>query len=217
MDNGTISYPVKFIGKRKNGKHSLERPDVDGKSAGDPENSHEGLRKETAGGLRYCHVRINDNTSKTLETTAFLYGLIEILLEKGLLTEEDSGIGLMYQDPEYDKYNFEHESYVDCEDCLQVCKALCCRFPFALSRQDVEEGTIKWDFSRPYLIAHGEDGYCVHLDRETCYCTVREHRPVPCRGFDCRQDKNWKVWLDFENKILNEALVDKLNKENNHP
>jgi len=30
----------------------------------------------------------------------------------------------------------------------------------------VEEGVIRWEFGRPYLIAHGAVGYCVHLDRE---------------------------------------------------
>ena len=51
---------------------------------------------------------------------------------------------------------------------------------------DVEEGIIRWEFGRPYFIAHGEDGYCVHMDRNIYKCTVREHRTVPCRGFNCR-------------------------------
>ena len=185
---------------------------------------YERLRQETAHGLRYCHTRINANTGKALEVASFLYAMIEILVEKGLLTIaelderkskvaerlvqkfKESGLGLMYQDPEYDKYAFEHESHVDCENRLHACKAMCCKFPFALSQQDIEEGIIKWDFDRPYLIAHGEDGYCVHLDRETFECTVREHRPVPCRGFDCRDNERWKVWEDFEKQIINPEL-----------
>ena len=55
-------------------------------------------------------------------------------------------------------------------------------FLLLLSRQDVEEGVIRWEFGRPYLIAHGAGGYCVHLDRESYRCTVWEQRPVPCRG-----------------------------------
>jgi hypothetical protein len=27
---------------------------------------------------------------------------------------------------------------------------------------------------------------------------------VPCRGFDCRNDK--RIWLDFENKVINPEL-----------
>ncbi len=193
---------------------------------------YERLRQETARGLRYCHTRINANTSKSLEVASFLYAMIEILVEKGVLTLaelderkqkvaerlvqkfKDSGLGLMYQDPEYDKYTFEHASHVDCENRVSACQAMCCKFPFALSQQDIDEGLIQWDFGRPYLIAHGEDGYCVHLDRETFECTVREHRPVPCRGFDCRDNERWKVWEDFEGKVINTKLRDSLENGN---
>ncbi len=192
-------------------------------------NGHSNLVHEIAKGLQYCHTRINDNTSKTLESTSFLYSLIELLNEKSLLTIEElderkkqvatrlvknfteSGLGLMYQDPEYDKYTFKDEACVDCLSRQPICKAICCKFPFALSKQDVEEGIIRWDFGRPYLIGHDDDGYCVHLDREKFQCTVRDQRPVPCRGFDCSNNEKWKVWLDFGNKILNQELVESLN------
>ena len=188
-------------------------------------NSHDSLLQEVATGLLYSHTRINLNTSKTVEVSSFLYALIELLNEKGLLNIEEldkrkkevakrlvkkfteSGIGLKYQDPEYDKYTFEYESEVDCLDRLPICKAICCKFPFALSRQDVEEGIICWDFGQPYMIAHGEDGYCVHLNRETYQCAVRENRPVPCRGFNCINNKKWKVWVDFKNKVINSELI----------
>lgn len=182
------------------------------------------LLTEVARGLRYSHIRINANTHKALETSSFLYALIEILNEKELLTIAElderkkqvaerlvqkfveTGIGLMYQDPEYDKYTFEHEAHVDCLNRLPICKAICCKFPFALSKQDVQEGIIRWEFSKPYLIAHSEDGYCVHLDRETCQCTVRDQRPVPCRGFDCRDNEKWQVWQDYEQNIIDENI-----------
>ncbi|MCD4737584.1 MAG: YkgJ family cysteine cluster protein [Bacteroidales bacterium] len=189
------------------------------------------LEKELARGLLYTHTRINTNTTKTLEAASFLYALIEILNEKGLFSIEElderkkqiaqrlvnkfveSGIGLMYQDPEYDKYTFKDESRVDCLSRLDICKGVCCKLPFALSKQDVEEGIIRWEFGRPYLIAHGTDGYCVHMDRETYKCTVREHRTVPCRGFDCQDNEKWKVWLDFEKKIINPELMENIEKE----
>ncbi len=183
------------------------------------------IDNDLSSGLLYTHSCFNFNTAKTLEASSFLYALIEILNEKGIITIEElderkrqvatrlvkkfteSGIGLMYQDPEYDKYSFEHESYVDCHSRLPVCKALCCKFPFALSRQDVEEGMIRWDFGRPYLIAHDTDGYCVHRNSTTFECKVYEHRPVPCKGFDCKDDKKWKVWLDYEKNIVNPDLL----------
>lgn len=190
------------------------------------------IHKDLSSGLIYTHSRINANTNKNLEAASFLYALIEILNEKGLLTIEelderkkqvakrlvnrfvDSGLGLMYQDPEYDKYSFDQEAQVNCESRLDKCKAVCCKLPFALSRQDVEEGVIRWEFGRPYLIAHGDDGYCVHMDRNTYKCTVREYRTVPCRGFDCKDNEKWKIWIDYEQKIIDPELIQKIDRDN---
>ncbi len=36
-------------------------------------------------------------------------------------------------------------------------------FLYVLSKQDVEERIIRWEFGKPYLIAHDTDGYGVHL------------------------------------------------------
>ena len=113
-------------------------------------------------------------------------------------------MGAVLQDPEYDKYTFQDGTEIDCENRVHLCKAACCRLPFALSKQDIREGVVRWDLGEPYLIDQGEDGYCTHLDRGTCGCTIYKNRPVPCRGFDCRNDK--RIWLDFENKIPNPDL-----------
>lgn len=202
------------------------------KKTDEPENELPYLRDEIVKGLLYTHTRINAGTVKTLESASFLYALIEILSEKGIITIEEldekkknvarrladkfvkSGLGLLYQDSEFDKYDFENSADVDCQQRLDICKAVCCKFPFALSKQDVEEGSIRWNFGRPYLIAHNSDGYCSHLDRQTYRCTVREHRPVPCRGFDCRDNKKWQVWLDYDRKIINEKLMVETDKNN---
>jgi Fe-S-cluster containining protein len=192
-------------------------------------NSHD---QDITRGLLYTHTRINANTAKTLETASFLYALIEIMNEKEVLSIDElderkkqvakrlvrnfveSGIGILYQDTECDKYTFEHESGVDCLSRLPVCKAICCKFPFALSKQDVEEGLIHWEFGRPYLIAHGDDGYCVHLDRETYKCTAYDHRTVPCRGFRCQDNEKWQVWLDYEKKVINPELMEQIDESN---
>ena len=116
----------------------------------------------------------------------------------------ESGIGLIYQDPEYDKYTFEHDVQIDCENRRHICNAVCYKMSFALSRQDIDEGTVTWNLGHPYMIAKGVDGYCVHLDKTTYRSKIWENRPVPCRGFDCRNDK--RIWLDFENKVINPKL-----------
>jgi hypothetical protein len=189
---------------------------------------------DLSSGLLYIHTRINDNTKKTLESASFLYALIELLSEKGMITIEEleerkkqvaerlvcrfaeSGLGLMYQEPESDNYAFAEEAIVDCKGRLSICKSVCCRLPFALSRQDIEEGIIRWEFGRPYLIKHGNDGYCFHLNlnRETYRYEVHEKRPVPCRGFDCRENKRWQVWMDYELKVPNEQLAETIDKDN---
>jgi Fe-S-cluster containining protein len=179
-------------------------------------------RAEVAAGFRYAHFRADANTGKLLEFASFLYAAIDLLNRKGLidLAELDErkkeaaanlvekfterGMGVVYQKPEYDKYQFEGAVKIDCENRLHLCHAACCKLRFALSKQDVEEGIIHWDFSAPYLIARGADGYCQHLDSEKKCCAVHESRPVPCRAFDCRRDK--RIWLDFENNIVNPQI-----------
>jgi hypothetical protein len=47
------------------------------------------VQKDLSSGLLYTHNRINANTAKNLESASFLYALIELLIEKGLLTTEE--------------------------------------------------------------------------------------------------------------------------------
>ena len=189
------------------------------------------LRKEIVAGLMYTHSRSNANTSRALETASFLYALIEVLTEKGVLTIEEldarkdkiadrvekrflsKGMGVALQDPEQDKYAFDGEAHVDCENRVHLCKAACCRMLFPLSRQDIAERIIMWDLESPYLIAQTEDGYCRHLDRTGCRCKVREHRPIPCRAYDCRNDP--RIWSDFANYVINPDLDKLFNKREN--
>lgn len=121
----------------------------------------------------------------------------------------------MYQDPEFDKYTFDKEADVDCESRLDTCKAISA--VNSLSR--CQDTTWKMESSagvlgRPYLIAHGEDGYCVHLDRKTFKCTVHEHRTIPCRGFDCRNNEQRHFREDYEKKILNPELEERIERDN---
>ena len=181
------------------------------------------LHQEVAEGLLYTHSRLNANTSKTLEAASFTYALVELLEEQGLISIEElderkravgqrlaqqlseQGLGVMLQEPEYDKYAFADEVEIDCANRIHLCHAACCRLTFGLSKQDVREGIVRWDLGRPYLIAQGDDGYCCHMDRANQRCTVREHRPVPCRAYDCRNDT--RIWLDFEQMVPNPAIA----------
>ena len=186
------------------------------------ETSEDRLRREVAGGLLYCHHRENTNTTKTLEVTAFAYAVIDLLIEKGLLDEDelnerkrkigqrlvenfnDQGMHVAIQDSPVDKYRFEGGPRIDCENRIGLCKAACCRLRFPLSRQDLEEGVVKWELSRPYLIARKPSGYCAHLEEAGGHCSIYENRPLPCRAYDCRGDE--RIWADFENRIVSPRL-----------
>ena len=163
-------------------------------------------QQEIVGGLLYCHHRVNTNTSKTLEVAAFASALIELLIEKGVITAaelderkrirgqclveqlKDNGMGILLQQDSSDKYHIQNEIKIGCGKRLHLCKATCCRLQFALYEQDLEEDIVKWDLAHPYMIAQADDGYCRHLHRETCNCTVHQQRPLPCRADDGRQD-----------------------------
>ncbi len=181
----------------------------------------EELREEVVEGLRYVHYQLGANTGKALEVSSFLYALIELLIERGIITEkelnerkiavadrlvkkfQELGMGAVFQEKEQDKYGFD-DVQIDCEIRRHLCKAACCKMSFALSREDIEEGIVKWDLGHPYMIAKEESGYCVHLEKTTHRCKIWKNRPVPCRAFDCRNDR--RIWLDFENMIVNQKL-----------
>jgi hypothetical protein len=98
-----------------------------------------------------------------------------------------------------DKYQMTG-SDVDCVALMPICHARCCALSFELTTQDLDEGHVMWEASAPYLIRHERDGYCSHLLRESGGCSVYQHRPATCRGYDCRGDK--RIWLDFDKRIL---------------
>jgi hypothetical protein len=177
---------------------------------------------QVARGFLDTHSRMNSSIGKTLEVSSFVYSLVELLSEKGLVSIEEldarqqvvsqrleeqlrqKGVSVTLQDPEFDKYTYSSSVEIDCPSRIALCRAACCKLPFALSRQDVKEGIVHWDLGNPYIIAHGPEGYCEHLDGPTCSCTVRDNRPVPCRAYDCRNEK--RIWLDFENRMINPRI-----------
>jgi Fe-S-cluster containining protein len=182
----------------------------------------EKLRNDVAAGLMYAHGRENANTSKVLEVASFSYALIELLMERGIISVEElderkkqvgqrlaekfteKGMGVALTNDEQDKYAYEGSVEIDCENRIALCRGACCRLSFALTVQDLEEGRVKWDLGRPYMIRHDEDGYCHHVERTSKRCGIYENRPVVCRAYDCRKDK--RIWEDFENRMVSPDL-----------
>lgn len=179
---------------------------------------------EMVRGLVYTHNRANANTAQVHEAQATVEAVVDLLVERGVLDREavqarrqavaerlrreyfERGMGVALQEFGVSKYRFPGGAQIDCEARLPLCKAACCKLPLALSREDVQEGIVRWELGRPYMIAHGRDHYCAHLNRETQTCGVYANRPIPCRGYDCRQDR--RIWLDFEHRVINPLIDD---------
>jgi Fe-S-cluster containining protein len=193
-------------------------------SAPEPESGEAVAGSDLLRGLVYAHNRANANTGEVHRAAATVEAIVDLLVERGLVDRAalesrrreaserlrreyiDRGMAVASQDFRVSKYEFEGGARIDCENRIQFCKAACCKLPVALSTEDVREGVIRWDPGQPYVLAHAQDGYCVHMDRGTLRCKVYEQRPIPCRGYDCRQDR--RIWLNFERKIPNPRLDD---------
>lgn len=173
-------------------------------------------------GLLYAHHRANANTATLHETSSTLDAVVEILVAEGVLDADrledarartapkrerqfhERGMAVAMQDFDESKYAFEGGTEIDCESRLPLCGAACCKLPVALSKEDVEEGVLRWELGRPYLLLHDGDHHCHHLDRETHRCGAYDARPIPCRAYDCRHDD--RIWLDFEARLVNPAI-----------
>lgn len=64
------------------------------------------------------------------------------------------------------------DAVVDCEARIHHCRAVCCTYRFALTKDEVCRGRISYDASHPFFMNRDEDGYCSHLDRHTFTCTI---------------------------------------------
>jgi Fe-S-cluster containining protein len=128
-----------------------------------------------------------------------------VYIRKMLERLMELGIGAVYGDEED-----SNEVTIDHRGRLSLCRAVCCSFIFALTKEEVQKGHIQCDPKRPYFIARDEDGFCAHLDRKTLVCRIWEERPRRCRQYDCRHDTN--VWIDWEKNIMNPNVFDHLRK-----
>lgn len=182
------------------------------------------LRQEIINGLLYTHGRLNANTQLAFEAQCQLAALTSLFCQKGIITAkeleeqeeiaaqelgkvfQERELGVMIQNPAPDKYSLKEEAVkFDCANRIHLCRAACCRLSFALSGQDVQEGIVRWNLGRPYMIAHQKDGYCSHLDRETLTCTIYKHQPVICQTYHCRNDR--RIWVDFDSMVINPEII----------
>jgi Fe-S-cluster containining protein len=179
------------------------------------------LERQVERGSLFTHTALSNNADRINEAEAFLYGLIDLLLDKGLVTQEEIsskteavrqemiergetiGPGVALRIDGEKPADFVP---VNCEERLHICHAVCCKLSFPLSGPEVESGGLKWDLGRPYYIRHEADGYCTHQNRGTGGCSVYDHRPGVCRGYSCAHDE--RIWKDFDQMILNDEWID---------
>jgi len=168
----------------------------------------------------FTHSALGRNSLRICEVESFTYGLIDVLLAKGLLSEQEiSTAAEKVRTESAEKgdalgpavsLSLEAEEstpvQVNCAERMPVCHAICCKLDFALTASEVESGTIRWDLGRPYQIRHEADGFCTHRDRETGFCGIYDSRPGICRSYSCAHDK--RIWKDFERMELNREWLD---------
>ncbi len=126
-------------------------------------------------------------------------------LRPGIAAADAMDVGRLQLGATVDKYQVSNDGGPPCLELLPICGGRCCALTFALSTQDLEEGVIKWDHGRPYLIRHDDDGRCTHQRRSDGACGCYTHRPAPCRTYDCRGDR--RIWTNFERRELAPAMT----------
>ena len=180
------------------------------------------LERQVERGQLFLHDELSQSFARLQETEAFLHALIDLLLSKGIVQEQELQEAIIQVRQEQAQRGERAEPHlaiqqeqqvessappmlVDCAARMHVCHAICCKLDFALTISEIESGNIKWDLGRPYAIRHEQDGYCTHNQRETGHCGIYAHRPAICREYSCANDP--RIWSDFEKMELNTAWI----------
>lgn len=182
------------------------------------QDKQEELDKQITRGQLNTNNTLTRLSEKVNELEAYVFGINDALLEKGLLpprflfkkidtvkqammdegTTMSSGTELRV-----DSGTLEINS-VNCLERLHVCKAICCKLSFPLSDREVEGGHVKWDLGKPYYIRQKTDGYCCSKGAEGT-CNIYENRPNVCLSFSCKEDQ--RIWKDFDKMEINEEWI----------
>jgi hypothetical protein len=174
-------------------------------------------RQELERGLRFLNNAVTQMRDELLQLGAQVVTLTRLLEERGSVSraevlaalpeavrevresdEESPPMRVDLSVTTEDKHDIESPP-IPCAELLPLCQARCCRLVFTLSTQDLEDRQVRWDYGKPYWNLRRADGYCTHNQPGSFGCGVYEHRPAPCRRFDCRTDS--RIWTDYERRI----------------
>ena len=185
------------------------------------ESSLDRLERQVERGSLFTHTALSDNADRINEAEFMVYGLVDLLIEKGAVKSDEvfraaarvqdemeakgetigPGVALRVDEAE-EKDDFVP---VNCAERIHICKAVCCKLQFALSAEEVESGNAKWDLGRPYFARKESTGYCTHNDPEKKSCQIYDDRPTVCRRYSCAKDE--RIWKNFEEMELNEEWI----------
>jgi hypothetical protein len=170
----------------------------------------------------FTHTALGRNSIRVSEVESFTYGLIDVLLAKGLVSREEVGRAAERVRSEAERkgeaaapgvalrmdadVSQESTVTVNCAERMPICHSICCKLDFALTAAEVEAGHIRWDLGRPYQIRHDAGGFCAHRNGKSGFCGAYDVRPGICRTYNCAHDK--RIWKDFERMELNREWLD---------
>jgi Fe-S-cluster containining protein len=180
------------------------------------------LARQVEKGNLFTHTILTEQIMRLNENESFLYGLIDYLSQKGIIQPDELkatvesvrkeiiekkefatlGVALRIDAPE-DKTQIVA---VNCQERMEICKAVCCRLRFALTVEEIENGPLKWELGKPYYNRHCEQGYCHQMNFDQMSCNIYENRPSVCKKYNCANDK--RIWNDFEKMELNQEWID---------
>lgn len=184
------------------------------------------LEEQVERGSLFTHTALSRQAARLNEIESFLYGIIDVLTQKGQMPPEDlkhavedvrqemiekgemSNPGLALRIDGKEDSNFVP---VNCDERMHICKAVCCKLTFALNAEEVEGGNIRWDLGRPYIIRQESSCYCTHINPKDKKCTIYNKRPSVCKKYSCAKDT--RIWKNFNKMELNQEWINENIKE----
>jgi Fe-S-cluster containining protein len=189
----------------------------------------EALDSQVSRGFLGTHTRLSENFANLFQVASTVYALVDLMVRRGLLSidevqaqmavvqsrleKSDFGAGMRFSmhPDRRDKYKLDAGATleVNCAERRHLCRTACCSLDVAIAPQDIEEGSLRWDYGRPYFLRRENDCRCTHVDRAGGgTCGVYEKRPVACRVYSCAGDE--RIWKDFANYVPNAESIDAL-------
>jgi hypothetical protein len=190
------------------------------------------LARQTERAQLFMHTALGRNALRLHEVESFAFGVLDVLLSKGLVSNEEIseavqrvrdetsargealGVGIALR---IDEASAPEDAtvVVNCEERMPICRSICCKLDFPLTVEEVEAGGVQWDLGRPYHIRHDADGFCTHRDRATGFCGTYGSRPGICRGYSCAHDT--RIWKDFDRMELNTEWIEAYLQQREEP